>query len=139
MNSRMAALGIAGLTSIVFGVLWYAAGGLLMVEVAVIALAVSLSVAYLFYEALSCRRIHRHIMGIRFFRRLDLKEFSRIFGAVTLLPLSSVIISKYTLDSSISPIRLYVLFVLLLLVGWALGTVETAKLIADDDPEEPES
>ena len=127
------------LTSIVFGVLWYVAGGLHMVEVAVIAFAVSLSVAYLFYEALSCRRIHRHIMGIRFFRRLDLKEFSRIFGAVTLLPLSSVIISKYTLDSSIAPIRLYVLFVLLLLVGWALGTVETAKLIPEDDPKDSQS
>jgi len=122
----------------VFGVLWYVAGGLRMVEVAVIAAAVSLSVAYLFYEALSCRKIHRHILGIRVFRRLDLKEFSRIFGAVTLLPLSSVIVSRYALDASVSPIRLYVLFVLLLLVGWALGTVETSKLIAEDDPTDTE-
>gem|GEM_PF-2212852 len=134
----MAALGITVLTLMVFGVLWYVAGGLRMVEVAVIAAAVSLSVAYLFYEALSCRKIHRHILGIRVFRRLDLKEFSRIFGAVTLLPLSSVIVSRYALDASVSPIRLYVLFVLLLLVGWALGTVETSKLIAEDDPTDTE-
>ncbi|MBS3908884.1 MAG: hypothetical protein KGZ93_04580 [Actinobacteria bacterium] len=138
MNKRMAALGITVLTLMVFGVLWYVAGGLRMVEVAVIAAAVSLSVAYLFYEALSCRKIHRHILGIRVFRRLDLKEFSRIFGAVTLLPLSSVIVSRYALDASVSPIRLYVLFVLLLLVGWALGTVETSKLIAEDDPTDTE-
>lgn len=133
MDRWKAALEITVLTIAVYGAVWYVAGGLYMVEVAVIALAVSISIAYLFYEALSCRKLRRHIMGLRIFRRLDLKEFYRVFGPVALLPLASIIIARYTLESSISPIRLYILFVLLFLVGWALGTVETAKLIDDDD------
>lgn len=120
---------MAAIAAAVFGAQWYVANGQMSAELIIIAVLISLSIAYLFYEALSCRRIRDGIVGINLRRKLDFKEFSRIIGAIALLPLSSLLLSKYVFNGSVRPIRLYVLLVLLFLVGWAVGTVETSKLI----------
>ncbi|MCL6472138.1 MAG: hypothetical protein K6T91_04925 [Firmicutes bacterium] len=117
----------------VFAAQWYVANGLMPPGLATIAIFISLSISYLFYEALSCRRIRDTVVRINLRRKLDFKEFLRIIGAVALLPMSSLLLSKYVFNGAVKPVRLYVLLVLLFLVGWAVGTVETSKLIESQE------
>jgi len=135
MNKALATLKIVAFTVIVYGMLWYVSGGLSMPEMVLATIIISISIAYLFYEALSCRKLGKRNLKLGIFRRLDIREFARIFGAIALLPTAALILSEYTFSGLIKPIRLYVLFVLLFFVGWAVGTVETAKLLEENKEE----
>lgn len=135
MHSRTQVVAIAALTLPIYGILLYVASGHIPLEMHVLALVISASVAYLFYEALSCRRVRPNLLQINLRRKLDLKEVSRIFGAVSLLPAAAIIMSQQSIRSAVQPLKLYVLFVLLFLAGWALGTVETAKFIESEEPD----
>ena len=133
MNKRLAALGITSLAVAIFALLWYVAGGFRMPEMVILASMISASIAYLFYEAIACAKIRKSLFPVNLVRRLDAKELARIFGPVALLPTAAITLSRYAYKSSIAPLRLYVLFVLLFLVGWALGTVETSRLIEEKE------
>jgi hypothetical protein len=108
----------------------------LSIGINLIAVAIAISIAYLFLEALSCQSVRGSILKINLRRKLDIKEVARIIGPIALLPAASIIIAQQSLASSVKPLRLYVLFVLLFLVGWAMGTVETANLIDEDEKNE---
>ncbi|HZD60493.1 MAG TPA: hypothetical protein VE439_08600 [Anaerolineae bacterium] len=124
---------IATIAAIILGIQWYVEGGLVNPELALVVVVISISIAYLFYQAFSYERVRKNLTVTSIFRRLDIKEFSRIFGAIALLPTASIILSRYTLNSAVRPLRLYILFVLLFLAGWAMGTVETTELFKDKE------
>ncbi len=133
MKRGLAVVTVIALSIPVITILWYISSGHFTSTIAAVAILISLSIGYLFYEALSYRPIRGETLRISLRRRLDIKEFSRIFGAIALLPVASVIISNYTLRGAVKPIRLYLIFVLIFLVGWAFGTVETSKIIQAED------
>ncbi|HEY3374092.1 MAG TPA: hypothetical protein VGK02_03400 [Candidatus Aquicultor sp.] len=136
MTRRAQVVAIIGLALPLYGILWYVAGAFLSIGINLIAVAIAISIAYLFLEALSCQSVRGSILKINLRRKLDIKEVARIIGPIALLPAASIIIAQQSLASSVKPLRLYVLFVLLFLVGWAMGTVETANLIDEDEKNE---
>jgi len=120
----------------VYGILWYVANGLHTLPLIMFTLVISLSIGYLFFEALSCRSVRGRMLDINIRRRIDFKEFSRVFGAIAILPAASIIISTFTLNDAVKPIRLYLFFVLVFMVGWALGTVETSRIYESSSKKE---
>jgi len=138
LNRLVTAAIIIALAFPVYGILWYVADGLHTLPLVMFTLVISVSIGYLFFEALSCRRVRGRMLGIDIRRRIDFKEFSRVFGAIAILPAASIIISKFTLNDAVKPIRLYLFFVLVFLVGWALGTVETSRIYESSSKTERE-